>query len=363
MPHRVPLLALAGSALFGALSAAELGLRTWLGPRAASWASVGQSAPPAGYYLQSTKLGTVPSTSFSGTTSAGVPLHTDHLGLRVADPAADRSGAGWLVLGDSFTAALQVPAEQSFVGRLEEQLGVPVHNAGIDGASTWVAATRAGELVQKLDLKGVLLVFYTGNDFEESAQWGPQAEVRRRAVDGQPFPVGPDRYAALRPLLGRSLLTHLVLGSWEARTAGPPPGPLSTPARQLSAFHEDGSHLLRQWTRPTQAALDRLHATAESAGLPLVVAIAPPAYVVRESTTAATFDRYGLDPERARLSAPAAAARALASRRGLEVCELEPALKAAENAGQDPYFIFEGHWAPTGHAAVAEALAGCLAGR
>lgn len=360
MPHRAPLFALAGGALLGALSAAELGLRTWLGPRTASWASVGQSGPPPGYYLQSRSTGTATSTSFSGTTTAGVPVHTDRLGLRVTDPAADRSGAGWLVLGDSFTAALQVSAETSFVGRLERRLGVPVHNAGIDGASTWVAARRAEQLVQQLDLKGVLLVFYTGNDLEESAQWGPQAEVRRAAVDGRPFPVGPDRYAALRPLLARSLLTHLALGSWEARTR-PLPGPDSTPARQLLAFHEDGAQLLQQWTRPTQGALDHLHATVDRAGLPLVVAIAPPVYVVRPSTTAATFTRYGLDPAGARLSAPGDAVRAIVARRNVPVCELEPALKAAESAGQDPYYIFEGHWAPTGHAAVAEALAGCLA--
>ena len=44
----------------------------------------------------------------------------------------------------------------------------------------------------------------------------------------------------------------------------------------------------------------------------------------------------------------------------IPTCDLTPALVAAQKQGQDPYFLFDGHWSPSGHAVVARRLAECL---
>ncbi len=353
---------LAGAGLAVALGLAELATRLWLGPAVSSWMSVGASGPPAGLYLQSAQTGVRMAAGFSGVTDAGVPIHTDALGNRSPPPAGGdptRSAPGWLVLGDSFAAAIQVPAEDTFAERLAAMRGQPVHNAGVDGFSTYDALARAEALVGQLPLVGLVLVYYTGNDLEENARWERTRGRLPQVVDGAAFPLGPDPHGPLRWLLGASVLGHVVVGTLQARTE-PVPGPDSTPAQQLWPFHSRGAATLQAWTGPTGRALARFAALARRRGLPLVVAIAPPAYAVTPGLAGPTFARYGLDPAGARLGAPGAAVAGLAQDAGLPICDLGPALADAENAGQGPYLRFEGHWSETGHAAVASALAACL---
>ena len=79
-----------------------------------------------------------------------------------------------LALGDSFTLAVQVAEEDTFVERLEilleERLKRPVSilNAGVDGFGTQQSIEMARRLNKIHDVDGAVLLFFTGNDFWEN---------------------------------------------------------------------------------------------------------------------------------------------------------------------------------------------------
>ena len=86
-----------------------------------------------------------------------VPIRINKFGLRGASiekKTADR----WLVMGDSFTFAAQVAEEDSFIGRLDEELPIEFLNGGADGYGTHQAHLRYKHLWSKLELDGLLIV-------------------------------------------------------------------------------------------------------------------------------------------------------------------------------------------------------------
>ena len=60
--------------------------------------------------------------------------------------------------------AAQVAEADTFAARLGEDLGVEIFNAGVDGYGTMQALRHYQQLDTKLDLDGVLLTFFVGND-------------------------------------------------------------------------------------------------------------------------------------------------------------------------------------------------------
>ena len=156
---------LVGGLVFGAVLAE--GLARMVAPASnADLLFNSPDASPEGLYVMDPEVLMVPSPGFSATVrSLGyhVPLAINRHGVRGSE---DRTG-GWLAVGDSFTLSVQVSESDTFSERLAGALGSPVHNAGVDGYSTWQALGRYRQLDSALGVSTVLLTFFLGNDFQD----------------------------------------------------------------------------------------------------------------------------------------------------------------------------------------------------
>lgn len=319
---------------------------------------------PEGLYLTDPELIQVPAAGFEGEVVSldySVPLRTNALGLRgPALPA--RSGAPrWLALGDSFTLSVQVREEQTFAARLARRLGVEVWNAGVDGYSTWQATGRYERLAGATEPDGALLLFFTGNDLVDNAEFPRRLQSVAGLRPGAPVAV-PTRSAAERWLLGHSFLygRWRVLRRARAMASGQDPM-LPLWRKELLIFHQDGRAALEGSLEHTRAALSGLRDAARAHGDALLVAVAPPAFVVEPERVGPTFSMVGLDPAGAALDAPAQELGRALDALGIQRCDLTEALRRERARGL--YFTYDGHWTPEGHELVAEALAACMADR
>ena len=316
-------------------------------------------ALPRGFYVTDRELLAAPAPGFSGeliTLGRRVPLRINRAGLR----GPDAPTGGWLVLGDSFTMALQVPEEQTFQARLQAARSQTVHNGGVDGYSTWQAALRYQRVAPQVQPDGVLLVFFLGNDLGDNERFPSIIEGARNDPPGRPLPF--EKISPLtRWLMGHShLYAHLrvwrrgrVLRSKEHRF-------FQQWRDELAIFTRSGAALLSRQAASTEEALRKLKGQVDRDGRKLVVALAPPAFQVMPSRVEATLGDLGLDPKAAALDAPKELVRRILDRLGVTTCDLVPALRASVQRGEAPYFTFDGHWTRTGHQVVADALARCL---
>jgi hypothetical protein len=116
---------------------------------------------------------------------------------------------------------------------------------------------------------------------------------------------------------------------------------------------------LRNELGPTRSALQELEALAGRLGIPLVVAVAPPAYALDDATTLDALRKVGLTDRAADVHAPARALATVLPPSARSVDLREPL--AAANADGRTFFIFDGHWTARGHRVVAQALAAPVA--
>lgn len=366
IPRRRALLRLGALALgLGVgLALAELLARLWALPGDVELLYQAPEAAPAGLFRTDPRLLMVPAPGFDGqarSLAGSVAVRTDALGLRVARrPAPLPQGPAWLAIGDSFTLALQVDAADSFSDRLSARIGQPVLNAGVDGYGTAQAEGRYRALAGELALSGLLLTFFLGNDLQDNAGFAERQRQARGLVPGRSIP-RPPISALTRFLMGHS---HLWV-RWEhfrrARAlAGPEAAHAAAWRAALLPFTAEGADQLAALLPATRQALADLSAAAGQRGHRLVVALAPPAFVVHPERMAATFSLVGLDPDRGRFDAPRQALLGLLRELGLQACDLSPALLGA--VGDRPlYFPWDGHWTAAGHAVVAQRLAACIA--
>lgn len=259
-----------------------------------------------------------------------------------------------LCVGDSFTLAVQVDEERSFQAALSQALTpalgpeVRVLNAGVDGYGTGQAARYAARLAPLVQPDALLLTFFLGNDFADNQGFRPGSYPTQRA--NLPSLLSPaDRR------WGWSAI-YLHLRAWQ-KSRDPSLAPALGHQRAQVGLFARGADL-NPVLGPTREALAELERTAQALGLPLVIAIAPPAYALDEARTASALAMVGL-PGAADPEGPARALRALLPR-SARVLDLRPALVEAEKGGRT-YFIFDGHWTPRGHEAVGRALAPLLA--
>ena len=87
----------------------------------------------------------------------------------------------------------------------------------------------------------------------------------------------------------------------------------------------------------------------------LMVAIAPPAFVIHPERLDVTFELVDLDPKRADVDAPQQLAVDILKELKIPYCDLSPALREATQ----PYLTFDGHWTIEGHSVVADTVASC----
>jgi hypothetical protein len=322
---------------------------------------------PQGMYLTDHELVFRPKPGFEGTMrSLGyrVPLRFDaEWGLRGGgiEPKAD--APRWLAAGDSFTLSPQVVESDTFAARLAAGQGVEVLNAGVDGYSTWQALERYRQLDEALSLDGVLLTFFLGNDFEDNRRFRTEVDRARARPEGQPIQRQP--VPALTAFLRKN---SYLYGQWLVRGRVAALANPNNPERQrwaseLELFTTAGERRRNGVRGETERALRALSNETRARGDALVVAIAPPAFVVDTDRVAPTFSLVGLDPAQADLHAPGQMLADILRRMNIAACDLVGPLEAARASGSAPlYFTYDGHWTPAGHAVVADVLGPCMPG-
>jgi hypothetical protein len=321
---------------------------------------------PTGMYVADPELGHSPNPGFVGTLRSlgyAVPIRFNTLGLRGPEVGpSDGTRPRWLVVGDSFTLAAQVPEADTFVGRLAGA-GIEAWNAGVDGYSTWHARIRYNRAVDTLQPEGVLLVYFLGNDPQDDERFSHGMHMMQGTEPWQPLPA-----FASHPLSGFLARHSYLYGhahvAWRRRSVGSGEARETAQWKQeLGAFTRGGSQQLSTLLDTSSApALASLRDAARQRGDRLVVAVAPPAFEVLPARLAATFGLVGLDPATADVDQPARAVHALLARLGIAGCDLVEPLRRAAATGRTLYFTYDGHWTADGHAVVAEALAACLGG-
>ena len=312
-----------------------------------------------------------------------VPVQINEQGWRDVPRAVEKPAGATriLVLGDSFSEAMQVPVEQSFPRRLEEELNkgskrpVEVVNTGISGFGT------AGELLllrrdgARYAPDVVLLAFFPGNDVMNNSPtlektlipaYGPDGAVQKVvSADPQRQPRGffskllarskAYQYARRRLVTGHpDLARRLGLGNAE-KTAlagdGIPPGYLVY-APPDAAWQEAWSH--------TETLIDATNAQAKAMGSRLAVAVVSSREEVypewwdeaRQTYPAMQGRTWDVDAPRRRIVE-------LCKARGIPVLELAPVLRA-QRGGEPLHFHRDGHWTAAGHRIAAESMANFL---
>lgn len=315
---------------------------------------------PQGLYTNDHQVGWVPTPGFDGVQSSlgyRVRLRVNPHSLR-GPPVGPKTRPRWMAGGDSFTFAAQVDEADSFAQRLARQLDIEVLNAGADGYGTAQAAIRYATLDPELDLDGLVLTFFLGNDLLDNQRW-PQTlrGARSRPEDVQigalPMPFPWNVLSRNSYLFGRWRVAQRR--AWMQRPDNPE---TQRWARELAIFTRSGGAELSQLLRQSEPAIDELRRAVGSDHL--LVALAPPAFVVDAWRREATFSLVGLDPAQADPLAPGRGVAQLLASRGIATCDLEPALSQAQATGEKLYFDYDGHWTRAGHAVVAQALAHCI---
>ncbi len=360
MRRRALRLALVLAGLVVGCAAAELAARVVRPDAAADLLFDAPGNVPDGMYVADAELGYSPNPGFRGVLRSlgySVPIRFNTLGLRGEEPAAGVEPA-WLVLGDSFTLSAQVPEEETFVGRLDAGPG-RFWNGGVDGYSTWHALVRYRRAAA-LDPVGVVLVYFLGNDPADDERFANGIHMRPGARAGEPLPALKKGDPVTAFLAQRSFL-YGQARVWSRRRAFAA-GQGADAERwrnELSVFTTAGaSQLPGLLSRGSGRALQALRDEVARRGDRLVVALAPPAFVVMPERQAATFSLVGLDPRTADVDAPARVVGEELRRLDVASCDLTGPLRAATTGPL--YFTYDGHWTPAGHAVVAEAIAGCL---
>ena len=346
-------LVLAGISL-GVLGA-EMAAR-WLSPSAGYLGEV--SIPPGLFFMNADYL-RVPRPGFQG--EIALPGHSaaisiNSLGLRGPEPPRPLPRGGWLTVGDSFTFAGQVDLEDTFQAHLASSTGLPVWNAGVDGYATREATARYRTLADVLPVRGVLLVFYLGNDLLDNVNPTPMGPPPR---DAPPLPTRRHQ-APLRRLLVRHSFLYAHFTSWWHLTRMKTTGELKMWREEMQQFSREGRGDLRQRLPGTEAALAEIRRETASRGHRLLVALAPQAVQVEARRAESTFELAGIDPAGADLDAPTRAVQGILSRLKIPSCDLAPALRAAVKGGARVHFTWDAHWTEAGHRVVARALARCL---
>ena len=317
---------------------------------------------PDGLYTTDSTVYAIPTPGFRGTQQSlgyTVDLRINEHGLRGPEIGA-KTRPRYLAIGDSFTMAAQVSESDTFVMRAAEDLNVEMLNGGVDGYGTFQALERYKQLDEALDIDGVVLTFFVGNDVHDNVRWSRVQQEARRVRPGQPLqrrPVG----AVHGFFYKRSALYAAVQMQLRRRELAKPNAPERHRwTSELMLFTQNGGGVLGAQMPQTVQALRQFAAETTRRGDTLMVAIAPPAFQIETERMDATFQLIGIDPTQARVDAVSNAVRDALQRIGIAHCDLVDPLRRAHRAGREMYLQYDGHWSPKGHAVVSDALVRCM---
>jgi hypothetical protein len=349
-----------GGLLLGG-GAAELGVRLLRPDDAADLLYSAPDNAPDGLYLTDTELFSVPAPGFTGPQrSLGyeVDLRINSQGLRGAEVNATRPM--WVVAGDSFTMAAQVSEAETFVSQLAEYRGGQFLNAGVDGYGTWRALHRYERIDDAMDVDGLLIVLFAGNDLADNARWNMEQSDAANLTAGEPI-WRPRQNMLHRWLYPRSVLYARAQMWLRARELSDPKSPERQRwANELMPFTHDGEALLKGLMVQTKSALVAVRAATLRRGDRLMVAVAPPAFQIETARLDATFSLVGLEPQSANPDQVTDAVSKVLGQIGVPACDLVAPLRTAHRDGKQMYLAYDGHWSPAGHQVVAKTISQCL---
>lgn len=272
----------------------------------------------------------------------GFSVYYDHNGFRTFMPGSKASPSTGtrtvMLLGDSFTEALQVPYEKSFAGQLQlcAKPGVQVINAAVSSYSPVLYEIQWHTKLQSFNPVHMILQLYSndpGDDLKylESAIRDEQGIVRavpNRSLFHSLASLGRVSYL-LRFLRSRYMIFR------ERRSRAP-----ENDALVVGGYIEENPELNSEHI----SAVLRLAESIAKTGSRLTVVVIPSKYriVHRQQPHAQDFDRKWLE---------------LGKSRGLNFIDLWPALNTAQARGAGVFFDHDIHLTSYGHAAVAETLA------
>lgn len=345
---------LTGGGVLVALAIAELGARRWSGVEGASLLVNAPNFYDTSIFVADAELGQTLKPGSEGRMHApefDTLVRVSAAGTRGADPGSKPPGAlRVLAVGDSFTFAVQVQEADTFCAHLTTSLTaaldrpVEVINAGVDAFGTFQATRQAARLGKKLQVDAILLMFFLGNDM---------ADNRTFRSDGYPTNTQllPSLASPVDTLFSWSSLYFHGSTLWRSLSAASDHGRSWRFRAEAQAFVRGAD--LRSTVEPTARALRELESLARTLGVPVVVALAPPAFVITPERAQATFALFGVagEPD---VDAPTRAVQS-AMPGGMPTVDLSPALRAAEVGGRT-YFVFDAHWTARGHRAVADAI-------
>jgi hypothetical protein len=287
-----------------------------------------------------------------------------------------------LLLGDSMTEAIQVPAERTFARLVEAQLGdsgapVEVINAGHAGFATDNELLFYRDEGRRYDSDLVVQVFNIQNDVYENfaplyrrayeraaVQWPPKPSftVEDGVLREHPAPPAPPpiaRGGALAAISSWLASQLFVVRSVDRMLHAPAPaaGSAGPPLNyDLYAPTEDASWR-DAWT-VTTALTQELRRTVERDGHRFAVVVLPPKEAIEgPASFAMKLRMFGVDARGYDLDRPRRRIVDFLHPAGIRFLDLSPVLQADAAAGGQPFFTWDVHFTAHGHAAIAPAIA------
>lgn len=301
-----------------------------------------------------------------------------------------------LVLGDSFTEALQVEVEQAYPRRLEDLLNrsgkgrFEVINAGVSGYSQDLECRYFLKEGYRYSPDIVLVGLMSETDLRENsmelyrrfqpAEWNRKPYFVLEGgdlvhADWRDEPPAPEARGGWLQAIKEGLLRHSIFYKFLVSHAHRSPpliaamrrlGFLNEEALELQYFiylHDAGEPYERAW-RLAEALLLRLRDEVERQGARLVVAIFPGKAQVQDESARALLRIYpqlaarGLD-----LDYPEKRLGDFLQRNGIDWVPMRAGMIARyRRSGRSLYHRYDSHWSAEGHLAAAEILARSLLG-
>lgn len=353
--------------------------------------------PPESFYALRAAVGTIPEPyqrfTYAFLDEFRTPLRFNYRSLRDADHDYARTPGQSRVmfLGDSFTAAWQVPLEQSYVGQLRTRLAgqaVELINAGWHGWGNdrqWLFYRTEGH---KYAPDVVVLQVYVGNDVVDN---GALLWSEKRLDDGRrvvPHPLDPtrayvrldntgqlvhlpperlplteaERVGGVRSWLRRYSVVYRLLSNLISPADGAPIAPL-VPADDVLPLEYYGfgpqAEQDAEWQAAealTLALLRAIRQEVEAHGGRFMVMLVESRWLLDDESWHRLRRERAFPPDW-QAERMGAWWRTILSQESIPVLETLPALRDyAARIGRVPAFRHDGHWTAEGHCVVAQLL-------
>ncbi len=292
---------------------------------------------------------------------------------------------GIVAVGDSFTEGFLVDDDEPWPALLAEQLGRPVYNMGVSGASPNVYLANFNAYGLKLKPKIAIFLIYEGNDLQGAKHIDTSlAGTTARTIKTSPILLALKRLFihCLGPINATGPLpANAAALAWLPVTihAGGSPQHYIFERQRIMGLYVTPTRFKKsiRWKQSTRT-LEHIKHSCQKKGVRPIFVYAPiKAHVVMPLV------RDELDPEALRDFAalkgrnlPAAKEfeaelygrmdtkrnilQKFCQAQGIEFLDTTTLLQQATAAGEQVYFTYDDHWTPLGHATVAGAVADYL---